>query len=30
VKDSKDLHAIIATVQKRLRGRQGLLFPDEM
>ena len=30
VKDSKDLHAIVSTVEKRLRGRQGLLFPDEM
>ena len=28
VKDSKDLSAIIATVQERLRGRQGTLFPD--
>jgi deoxyadenosine/deoxycytidine kinase len=29
VKDSKDLAAIIATVQQRLRGRQGSLFPDQ-
>ena len=29
VKDSKDLNAIIATVQQRLRGRQGSLFPEE-
>jgi deoxyadenosine/deoxycytidine kinase len=29
VKDSKDLNAIIATVQRRLRGRQGSLFPEE-
>ena len=28
VKDSKDLSAIIATVQERLRGRQGTLFPE--
>ena len=30
VKDSKDLSAIIATVQERLRGRQGTLFPDAL
>jgi deoxyadenosine/deoxycytidine kinase len=29
VKDSRDLHAIISTVQERLRGRQGVLFPEE-
>jgi deoxyadenosine/deoxycytidine kinase len=28
VKDSTDLAAIIATVQERLRGRQGALFPE--
>lgn len=28
VRDSKDLSTIIATVQERLRGRQGTLFPD--
>lgn len=28
VKDSKDLAAIIATIQERLRGRQGSLFPE--
>jgi deoxyadenosine/deoxycytidine kinase len=28
VKDSRDLHAIISTVQERLRGRQGVLFPE--
>ena len=28
VRDSKDLSAIIATVEERLRGRQGTLFPD--
>jgi deoxyadenosine/deoxycytidine kinase len=27
VKDSKDLAAILSTVQERLRGRQGSLFP---
>ena len=30
VKDSKDLQAIITTVQERLRDRQGFLFPDGM
>jgi hypothetical protein len=30
VEDSGDLYTIIATVQKQLRGRQGLLFPEEM
>ena len=28
VKDSRDLHAIVSTVQERLRGRQGVLFPE--
>jgi len=28
VKDSGSLHAIISTVQERLRGRQGVLFPE--
>ena len=28
VKDSKDLAAIISTIQERLRGRQGSLFPE--
>ncbi len=28
VKDSKDLAAILSTVQERLRGRQGSLFPE--
>jgi hypothetical protein len=28
VKDSKDLAAILSTIQERLRGRQGSLFPD--
>jgi deoxyadenosine/deoxycytidine kinase len=28
VNDSKDLHAIITTVQHRLSGRQGYLFPE--
>jgi deoxyadenosine/deoxycytidine kinase len=28
VRDSQDLNAIIATVQRRLRGRQGSLFPE--
>ena len=30
VKDSRDLRAIVDTVQKQLQGRQGLLFPEEM
>jgi deoxyadenosine/deoxycytidine kinase len=29
VKDTQGLSAIIATVQQRLRGRQGSLFPEE-
>ena len=29
VKDSKDLDLIVATVADRLRGRQGVLFPEE-
>jgi hypothetical protein len=29
VKDLKDLHAIITTVQQRLSGRQGFLFTHE-
>ncbi|MGA2378602.1 MAG: deoxynucleoside kinase [Spirochaetia bacterium] len=29
VKDSKDLDRIVATVAERLRGRQGVLFPEE-
>jgi len=29
VKDSQDLHAIITTVQSRLEGKQGFLFPEE-
>lgn len=28
VKDSKDLATILSTVQERLRGRQGSLFPE--
>ncbi len=28
VKDSRDLDAIVTTVQDRLRGRQGVLFPE--
>ena len=28
VKDSKDLAAILSTIQERLRGRQGSLFPE--
>ena len=28
VKDSKDLDLIVDTVAERLRGRQGMLFPD--
>jgi deoxyadenosine/deoxycytidine kinase len=28
VKDSKDLTAIVSTIQERLRGRQGSLFPE--
>jgi deoxyadenosine/deoxycytidine kinase len=28
VKDSKDLAAIVSTIQERLRGRQGSLFPE--
>ncbi len=30
VEESRDLHAIVATIQKQLHGRQGLLFPDEV
>jgi len=30
VKDSRDLEAIVTTVRKRLRGRQAVLFPEEM
>jgi hypothetical protein len=30
VEDSRDLQAIVSTVQRQLRGRQGLLFPEEM
>ncbi len=30
VRDSADLEAIIDTVRKSLRGRQAVLFPDEM
>jgi deoxyadenosine/deoxycytidine kinase len=30
VKDSADLAAIVTTVQERLRGRQGVLFPDQL
>jgi hypothetical protein len=30
VEDSRDLHAIVSTIQKHLHGRQGLLFPDEV
>jgi deoxyadenosine/deoxycytidine kinase len=30
VEDSRDLHAIVSTVRKQLRGRQGLLFPEEV
>jgi deoxyadenosine/deoxycytidine kinase len=29
VKDSKDLDLIVTTVADRLRGRQGVLFPEE-
>jgi deoxyadenosine/deoxycytidine kinase len=29
VKDSKDLDLIVSTVAERLRGRQGVLFPEE-
>jgi hypothetical protein len=29
VKDSKDLDLIVTTVAERLRGRQGVLFPEE-
>lgn len=29
VQDSKDLDAIVSTVKDRLRGRQGLLFPED-
>lgn len=28
VKDSKDLASILSTIQERLRGRQGSLFPE--
>ena len=30
VEDSRDLHAIVSTIREHLRGRQGLLFPDEV
>jgi deoxyadenosine/deoxycytidine kinase len=30
VEESQDLHAIVSTVQRQLRGRQGLLFPEEV
>jgi deoxyadenosine/deoxycytidine kinase len=30
VEDSRDLAAIVSTVQRQLRGRQGLLFPEEV
>jgi len=30
VEDSRDLRAIVSTIQKHLRGRQGLLFPEEV
>ncbi|HVP20072.1 MAG TPA: deoxynucleoside kinase [Spirochaetia bacterium] len=30
VEDSRDLRAIVASIQEHLRGRQGLLFPDEV
>jgi hypothetical protein len=30
VKDTRDLEAIVATVRKRLRGRQAVLFPEQM
>ncbi|MGA2614600.1 MAG: deoxynucleoside kinase [Spirochaetia bacterium] len=30
VEDSRDLHAIVSTIQKQLHGRQGLLFPEEV
>ncbi len=29
VKDSQDLDAIVSTISERLRGRQGILFPEE-
>jgi deoxyadenosine/deoxycytidine kinase len=28
VSDARDLDAIVTTIQERLRGRQGILFPD--
>ena len=30
VEDSRDLHAIVSSIQRHLQGRQGLLFPEEM
>lgn len=30
VEDPRDLRAIVAGIQRRLRGRQGLLFPEEL
>ena len=30
VKDSRSLETIVATVRKRLRGRQAVLFPEQM
>jgi deoxyadenosine/deoxycytidine kinase len=30
VEDSRDLHAVVTSIQKHLRGRQGLLWPDEV